>query len=67
MYDIPSPKIPFFKFLFVVIISPHDEGPGGMYMYIDLCKGSLPLKGRGCPLVYLFIKIFQINISTYTN
>ena len=38
-------KIPFF-FLFVVIISPHDEGPGGMYIYIDICKGSLSLKGR---------------------
>ena len=46
MYDIPSPKIPFFKFLFVVIISPPDEGPGGMYIYIDICKGSLSLKGK---------------------
>ena len=33
-------KIPFL-FLFVVIISPHDEGPAGMYIYIDICKVSL--------------------------
>lgn len=35
IYHHQNSKIPFL-FLLLVNISPHDEGPGGMYMYIDI-------------------------------